>query len=363
LTFAAPLRVALIGCGDISSHYLAGAGEFDEFRVVSCADLDLGRARALAAEFDLVPGTPEAVLADPDVEVVLNLTPPLAHAAVIAEALRAGKHVYSEKPLATTTAAAGELIALAQGEGLHLACAPDTFLGPPYQAARALIDDGVIGEPLGAFLGAVYGPPERWHPNPQFLYGPGGGPLFDMGPYYLHVLVALLGGVASVRATARQGVEQRTIATGPLAGAQFETSTPSDVSALLELRSGVRATLLASFDLVAHSLPRIEVYGSEATLSLPDPDRFDGPLQIKRAGGDWVTLDVAAAGPRDRRGAGLADLARAIRAGERARLDASLALHAVEVMEGALTAAATDAAVSMTTSCERPRAMRTLSER
>jgi predicted dehydrogenase len=347
-----PMRVGLMGCGDISRHYAKGAAAFDEFTLVACADLDPERASALAREFAIEARTPRELLGDSEVELVLNLTPPTAHERVIRDALSAGMHVYTEKPLALTYAAARELELLAQANQLALAAAPDTFLGPPTQAARRLIGEGAIGEPIGGFLGALYGPPEAWHPDPEFLYGPGGGPLFDMGPYYLHSMFELLGPVSRLSGMVRDGRPTRRIAAGPRAGTEFPVQSASETSALLELASGVHVTLLASFDHVGHGLPRIEIYGTEGTLSLPDPDAFDGPVLVRDNGGEIRTVTSLVAGVRDRRGAGLADLARACRSGGSSRMSTKLGVHAVEVLEGVLESARLGRVVVMESTIE-----------
>ncbi len=349
-----PLRVGMLGCGDISGHYLENSRAFPEFSIVSCADLDTARAHQVAEQFGLAVTGAYELPASPDVDLVLNLTPPAAHAAESRRALDLGKHVYSEKPLATTLEDALDLAARARDRGLALGAAPDTFLGPPYETARALLADGAIGEPVGVFMAAVYGPPELWHPNPEFLYQPGAGPLFDMGPYYLHLLMSLLGPVRSVRASATIGVAEREIGSGPSRGKRFPPATPTHISALLALRCGVQAVLLASFDTVAHALPRFEVYGTRGTLSLPDPDGFDGPLRL-HDGDVWRDVPMRETIVRDRRGLGLADLARQLAAGTLDGASMERAVHAVDVMTGILRAAESGGTVAMQTGSALPR--------
>ena len=335
-----PMRVAVVGTGDISGEYLRNAAAFDEFEIVACTDLDGERAARVAGEFGIAATDFAAILDDATIDLVLNLTPPAAHAPVSLEALRAGKHVYSEKPIATTTAAARELVDAAAAAGVSLAGAPDTFLGPPYQEARRMLRDGAIGAPVAVLMSALYKPSESWHPNPEFLYQPGAGPVFDMGPYFLHVLIDLLGPVTRVSALASTPVPERTIATGPLAGTSFQARTPTFVLALLELACGVAATLHASFDVAGSSLPRIEIQGTRASLLLPDPDEADGELLLRRSTDETAERQVTrTAGAHDRRGAGVADQVRAILEGRRPRNAAELPVHALEVMEAILESA------------------------
>jgi predicted dehydrogenase len=330
---AGPVGVAVIGCGTISHQYLRNLTSFPDLRVLCCADLDPGRAREQAAAYG-VPGAGPAAeaLQRPDVEIIVNLTIPAAHADVTAAALAAGKSVWTEKPLALDTAAGQSLLAAADRAGLRLGCAPDTVLGAGLQTARRLVDEGAIGAPLTALALMQDSGPERWHPDPQFLYQRGAGPLFDLGPYYLSALAMIFGPASQVAAAGRRGRETRVVATGPRAGTEFGVEVPTHVTALIEYARGAAATLVFSFD---SPLPRygfVEITGSEATLALPDPNGFDGPVRLRPAGAsEWQS--VPAAGAADGRGLGVLDMARALRGGGRPRASGELGLHVLETME------------------------------
>jgi predicted dehydrogenase len=324
--------VALIGCGTISHEYLRNLTTFPDLRVVACADLDPDRAKAVATQHGVPEsGAPDLVLGHPDVELVVNLTIPAAHVEVSTAAVAAGKHVYSEKPLALDPAGGARLLAAATAAGVRVGAAPDTFLGAGLQSAYRLIAQGAIGTPQSA-LTLLQGPgPERWHPSPEFLFQRGAGPLYDLGPYYLTALAAAFGPVSRVAASARQAFAERVIGSGPRAGTRFPVEVPTHVSCLLEFASGPSATSVFSFDSPLSRQGFFEITGTEATLSVPDPNRFDGPLSVRRAGEqDWTAVPTT--GPGVGRGMGVLDMARSIRAGVPHRADAATALHVVDVM-------------------------------
>lgn len=352
-----PLRVGMVGCGVISGAYVSTLDSLPGVDLVACADLRPDRAEEVAASSTAArAASVEEVVGADDVDVVLNLTVPTAHAAVTAAALAAGKHAYGEKPLATTVEDGRRLLDTATSAGLLLGCAPDTVLGTGIQTARAALDRGDIGTPVGASAFIVGGGPEDFHASPQFFYQPGGGPLFDMGPYYVTALVTLLGPVHRVVAMARSASPRRRVLTGPDEGSEFDVAVDTHVTALLEHHSGVQSTVVTSWDAPAGgALPRIEVYGDAATLGVPDPNLFAGPVRIRTEWeGDWSTVPVCA-GYRDRqRGIGLADLATARASGGQPRASAVLALHVLEVMQAALTAAGSGAAVVVESTTERP---------
>jgi predicted dehydrogenase len=331
-----PIRVALIGCGDIAGQYLAELARHPGvFQVAACADLDLARARARAAEFGIAGAvTPAEALADPRIELCVNLTPPLAHAAVSLDVLRAGKHVYSEKPLASTPADGSAVLAEAQRRGLRVGCAPDSFLSAPVQQARRALEDGRIGRSVAAFAAFAARSVETWHPNPAFFFAPGGGPVLDMGPYYLTALVTLLGPVAWVSAQGDTLVPERT----SRHGGRLIATTPTHVSGTVTFASGALATVVFSFDVHVSHLPRIEVYGTDGSLRLPDPNHYGGAVELAPAGGEWRELP-AAAGGEIRRGHGVVDLALALREARPHRASGALALHVLDVMEGLLASA------------------------
>jgi len=327
-----PFGVAVVGCGNISNQYLRNLAAFPDVRVLFCADLDPSRAKAQAAAYDVPEaGSVTQAIEHPGVRLVVNLTVPAAHAAVAAAAIAAGQHVWNEKPLALDIAAGMELLKEAENKGVRIGCAPDTVLGAGVQSARRLIDSGGIGEPLSA-LTLLQGPgPQSWHPDPEFLFAPGAGPLFDLGPYYLSVLATLFGPVTRVAAVGRRPAESRVIGGGPRAGTEFSVAVPTHVAALAEYAAGQAASLLFSWDSPLSRRGFVEITGTEATLAVPDPNQFDGDLRVRRAGEqEWTVIPStgAAAG----RGTGIVDMVRAIAHGEPHRASGQLALHVLETM-------------------------------
>ena len=259
--------------------------------------------------------TPDALLSEPGLDIVLNLTPPAVHFDVTRLALQRGKHVYSEKPLAMVASEAGELLTLAETGGLLVACAPDTFLGGAYQAARALIDEGAIGTPLAVAATMLAGGQESWHPDPDIFFKDGAGPLLDMGPYYVTAIVALLGPVVRVAGFASTRVAERAIEIGPRAGERFAAETPTHTTAIMELDAGVTATLVASFEAPRHYASTVHVLGSEGSLSLPDPNMFEGPVRMRVGHGDWTEVSYASRGAREARESGCTTWPRRSQAG------------------------------------------------
>ncbi|MFC0622701.1 Gfo/Idh/MocA family protein [Kribbella deserti] len=352
-------RVGIIGTGVISGTYLDHLEVLPGVEVVAVADIDLERATEVASKRgNLRAMRSEDLLTDPDVDVVLNLTIPAAHAPVALAALEAGKHVYGEKPLAVRRTEAEPLLAAAAARGLRIGCAPDTVLGTGIQTARAALDRGDIGVPTAATASFVTPGHERWHPAPEFYYQDGGGPLLDMGPYYLTALVTLLGPVARVTARAGSAHAERTIHTGPRAGTTFGVDIPTHLTGVVEHTSGALSTVLMSFDIWASRMPRIEIYGTQGTLAVPDPNNFDGEVELwSPQAGEWRALDVAGGYAGAGRGVGLADMARAIRTGEPHRASGSLAFHVLDVMESLLEAAERDQPVQVLSTVERPAAV------
>jgi predicted dehydrogenase len=327
-----PLGLAVVGCGNISKQYLKNLTQFPDVQVLFCADIDSGRAQAQATAYG-VPGfgRVEQALDHPGVGLVVNLTTPAAHAQVAVAAVRAGKHVWNEKPLTLDVAAGRHLLEQARAANVRVGCAPDTVLGAGIQSARRLIADGGIGTPLSA-LTLFQGPgPESWHPDPEFLFATGAGPLFDMGPYYLSTLAVVFGPASRVAGVGRQARRTRTVGSGPKRGAEFGVQVPTYTAALAEYEAGPAAQLQFSWD---SPLPRygfVEITGTEATLAVPDPNRFDGDLRIRRAGdSDWTV--IPSAGATGGRGIGVVDMARAIVTGEPHRASGDMALHVLELM-------------------------------
>jgi predicted dehydrogenase len=352
-----PARVGVLGCGVISRHYAENAKAFDAFELVACADLDTAQAAALADEHGFPAVSVAELVGDPAIDIVLNLTPPAVHATVIREALAAGKHVYTEKPLATDVDEAVALVDEAERSGLRLACAPDIFLGGPYQTARRLIDAGAIGEPLAVSAAMLVGGQETWHPNPDIFFADGAGPLLDMGPYYVSAIVALLGPVRRVAGFASTRTRERTIEIGPRTGERFTAATPTHTSATMQLESGVTANLVASFEATDQYVCDLEIHGTEGALSLPDPNAFAGPLRVRRGHADWEEVPVASRNGRDARGIGLHELVEAIAAGRPPRASGRFGLHVVEVARGILRSADEGRTIEIESRVDQPEAM------
>ncbi|MEW1822967.1 Gfo/Idh/MocA family oxidoreductase [Arthrobacter sp. NPDC080031] len=349
------IRVGIIGCGAIIAQYLANFGRLDAIDLVAVADLDPARAQAVADSYDGVRAvTVDELLAADDVELVLNLTIPAAHAPIALKAIAAGKSVYGEKPLAATTAEARQVLDAAREAGVVVGCAPDTVLGTGIQTARKAIDDGLIGAPISATATMVTPGHERWHPNPDFYYQPGGGPLLDMGPYYVSALVTLLGPVVSVIGAASHTRDSRTIGSGPREGEVIPVTIDSHVTGVLVHDSGALSTLVMSFDAVKTKSANIEIHGATGSLVVPDPNHFDGDVELFTLGGEsWQTLPVSAGYIDSGRGFGIADLA-ATPAGTEPRAGGQLAFHALEVMESVLASAHSGSAVPIESTVARP---------
>lgn len=348
-----PVGVAIVGAGVISGQYLRNLTAFPDVRVLGIADLDTARARAAAAEYGLpVAGDLDAVLAVPEVEIVVNLTIPAAHFAVAAAALESGKHVYGEKPLALDPVEGEKLLAEAASRGLRVGSAPDTFLGAGIQSAKRAIEAGVIGVPVAASTAMMNFGPEAWHPSPEFLFRRGGGPLLDIGPYYLTALVALLGPASQVAATVRQGRTERVIGSGPSAGSAFPVEVPTHVTALIDFAEGASASSTFSFD-SALRRTQFEVMGTDCTLWVPDPNTFGGPLKICGAGDeDWRDLPVT--GTAAGRGLGVLEMARALRAGQPHRAAGELAQHVLDAMTSILASAEHGEFRTVAAQCPQP---------
>lgn len=330
-----PARIGMLGCGNISSQYLRVARTLPDIEIVACSDQRMEAAEQRAQEFQ-VPRIlePESLLSDNEIDIILNLTPPGAHYEMSLASLEAGKSVYCEKPLALEAEEGRHLVAVAEEKGLRIGCAPDTFLGAGFQSARTYLDEGLVGDPVAATAFLMSRGHEHWHPNPEFYYLPGGGPMFDMGPYYLTALVHLLGPVERVTGSARVSFPQRTIGSEPLRGQVIDVQVPTHVTGILDFESGVVATLITTFDVQASGLPRMELFGSQGTLSLPDPNTFGGPLRVRSAtDDDWRDLELTHENRDASRGLGLADMARAIVEGRPHRASGDLALHVLEIME------------------------------
>ena len=353
-------NIGIVGCGNISGIYFKNlCGLFNDVRVKACADLDLARAQAKAAEYPGVAVTTlEGMLADPEIDIIVNLTTPPGHYPVAKRALEAGKSVHNEKPLALTREQGRELQELATRKGLRLGGAPDTFMGAGIQTCLQLIQDGAIGQPIGAQAFMLCHGHEGWHPDPAFYYQQGGGPMFDMGPYYLTALVALLGPVRRVTGSARISFPTRTIGSAPKRGQVIPVEVPTHVTGVLDFVSGAVGTIVTSFDVWAAQVPRIEIFGSEGTLSVPDPNTFGGPVQIRRAAGKtWEEIPVSRPYAENSRGLGPADMAAAICENRPHRANGELANHVLDIMHAIHDASAQDRHILLQSTCRQPAPM------
>ena len=357
------MRVGVIGCGTVSEPYLRNMTASPALDVVACSDLVMERAEARAAQFG-IPGvcTQSDLLADAAIDIVVNLTVPRAHFDVNLSALQAGKHVWTEKPLAMDRSEAASLLRVASERGLRIGCAPDTVLGDGLQTSRRLLDDGAIGLPLAGAAFFMSPGPESWHPDPVFLYQQGAGPLYDVGVYYLSALVNLLGPVTSVTAYGRVLYPERVIGSGPHAGETFSVGTDTYVSAILRFENEALVTLVATFGVWGAELPKVQVYGSGGVLEVPDPNTFGGPVRLNRHGEEGGLQEVPlafdhTAGCRNCRGLGVADLAEAVREGRQPRASGAIAHHVLDVMQSIGESARLGRQVEVGSTCERPAPM------
>lgn len=351
-----PVAVGLIGCGNISSIYLQNAQILDAIEIVACADLRREAAEAQAAKYGVgrVLGV-EELLADPNIKIVLNLTTPESHGSIALAALEAGKSVYNEKPLAMSRAEALRMVEIAQAKGLLVGGAPDTFLGAGLQTVRELIDAGAIGEIVGANAFMMSRGHEHWHPNPSFYYKPGGGPMFDMGPYYLTALVALLGPVRRISGATRISRPVRTVTSQPRYGEVITVEVPTHVAGLLEFAAGPVGMIMTTFDVQASGLPWIEIYGTTGTIHAPDPNTFGGPVKVRRRGyKDFAEAILTHSYADQSRGLGVADMAYALQSGRAHRASGALCYHVLDIMHAIHDASREGRHITLTSGLERP---------
>jgi predicted dehydrogenase len=365
------LRIGVVGCGNISLAYMRNAPLFRGVQIIACADISADAAAGRAAQFNLRVLDVDALMADPEIDLVLNLTIPAAHFDISMQALSSGKHVFTEKPLAVSADAGRKLVNMAASRGLSIGSAPDTFLGAAGRHARRLIEAGAIGGPVTGTAFMMGRGMEHWHPDPGFYYQPGAGPVMDMGPYYLTMMVNLMGPVRRVQAVATSGQQERLItADGPKKGTRFQVGTPTSVLSLLEFECGATVTFGSSWDVFRHSNHPIELHGTKGSLRLPDPDTFGGIIALSDEGRDWAETDTASlpygapnwpADAPDRanyRMLGLADLARGLMEGRTARASGDLALHVLEIMEAILRASETGTAQITPNVVSKPKELR-----
>lgn len=353
-----PMNVGIVGIGAISSIYLQNLTHMfaDAIKVTAVCDLMHERAEAAATAFNIASVlSAEELLHSDEVELVLNLTTPQSHFDIARRAIAAGKHVYGEKPLCVTRQEANELLTAAHAQGVRIGAAPDTVLGAGIQTCRKLINDGWIGTPIGATAFMLNHGHESWHPDPAFYYQRGGGPMFDMGPYYLTALVQLLGPAVRLSGSARKTFNTRTISSEPKRGEVIHVEVPTHVAATIEFAGGAVATLITSFDIWGSTLPNIEIYGTEGSLLVPDPNTFGGPVRIRRQGArEWSEIPLSHPFAENSRGLGIADMALSIRAGTPHRANAEVAAHVLELMHGIHDAASSGHYYTPQTHCAQP---------
>lgn len=357
------LKVGLIGCGSISDRYLKYGQELygDAFEIVALADIREEAARQRAQEYHIARVlTPDELIHDPDIDVVLNLTVPKAHTDIICQALRAGKHVYTEKPLGISYQEAQQIQQLAQQMNRRVGCAPDTFMGMPAQTAIRAIENGYIGKVFGANCLCIHPTHgnENWHPEPSPYYQKGAGPMFDMGAYYLNQLIAIMGPVQSVMCMQSLNFPQRKIKTQPHKGEIIQVEVPTHVTSMLEFSSGAIVTFMNTLDVWNSRQPWIEIYGTEGTIILPDPNHFTGDVLISRLefGEDkWTKLPPLTEYQDTQRGAGLADFSYAIQENRPHRASLEMACHVMETIEAFDRSAESGQRYTLTTTCDRPR--------
>jgi predicted dehydrogenase len=350
------LKIGIIGTGNISPIYIKNTKTFQVLDLTACSDIINEKAVNVAR----IHGVPRActvqeLLDDPEIKIVLNLTPPAEHSKVAMQVLTANKSLYGEKPMAITREAAMQMRTVAEASGLRIGNSPDTFLGAGFQTCRKLIDEGVIGTPLGATAFMLSHGPEDWHPDPEFVYEMGGGPMLDMGPYYLTWLVGLLGPVERVAGLTKISFPERIIGSLPKKGKVMKVEVPTHVTGLLDFKCGAAGLLLTSFDVWGHELPRIEIYGSEGTLSVPDPNHYGGPVRLMSAHANhWTEIPLLPGYTENSRGLGVADMATAMLSGRAHRANEKMAYHVLDIMLSIYDSSASGQYLHLESTCERP---------
>ena len=372
-------KIGVIGCGNISPAYFRGCKPYEFMEIAACSDIDMAKAKARAEEFKAPKVcTVDEILRDPEIKAILNLTVPNAHAEVNLAAINAGKHVYTEKPFAVKREDGLKALEAAKKKNLRIGGAPDTFMGGGIQTCRKLIDDGWIGEPVAATAFMVNHGHEHWHPAPEFYYKTGGGPMFDMGPYYITALVNLIGAVKRVAGSTRKTFPERTITSQPLSGAKVKVETATHLAGTMDFANGAIGTIITSFDCWEHNLPIIEIYGTQGSLSVPDPNTFRGTVKVRRndlhvgfdgaahetrhgeqaSASGWIEINLTH-NAEVSRGIGLADMVRGIMTGRPHRASGELAYHVLDVMSAFDESSQGGRHIEIKSRCERPPALPT----
>jgi predicted dehydrogenase len=350
------LQVGIVGSGFISRAYLRAAEDFPNVRISACSDVNFAAAEEKAREFRIRAQSVEELLGNSEVDLILNLTVPQSHGSVSLRAIEAGKHVYSEKPLALSIKEAAQLRSAAEAAGKRVGVAPDTFLGGGQQTARRLIDSGAIGTPVGGTAFILLPGHEFWHPNPDFFYQPGGGPVFDMGPYYVTALVNLLGPIKRVISIGSRTFAEREIQSGPRRGERIPVTILTHFNALLEFQAGPVVSFHASFDVKEHTHGPIEIYGTEGTLQVPDPNTFGGPVRLLKLRKSVTDVPLTHGfADRNYRIIGVAEMGKAIEMRRPHRASLELGYHVLEVMEAIVQDDGKGSAIA--SRCERPAAL------
>ncbi|MCC7192257.1 MAG: Gfo/Idh/MocA family oxidoreductase [Phycisphaeraceae bacterium] len=355
------VKTGIIGCGNISGNYLINAKKFPILEITTLADLDLSRARERAKEHNIPKAVSvDELLRDSDIELVINLTVPQAHGPIALRAIEAGKHVLNEKPFAVTRDEGRQVLTAAAAKKLLTGGAPDTFLGAAHQTARKLIDDGAIGRPVAATAYMMCRGHEGWHPDPEFFYKNGGGPMFDMGPYYITDLLQLLGPAKRVAALTSIAIPERTIGSEPKRGQKIKVETPDHLAGTIEFHNGCLATVIMSFAVIGAQYPSpITIFGTEGTLAVPDPNHFDGVVKLMKLGQKEYTEVPLTHRAGYGRSVGAADLAYSIRSGRIARASGEQAYAVLDIMQAFIDAGQTGKAVELQAKYERPKALPT----
>ena len=350
------VKVGIVGCGNISGIYFENLTKvFKNIEVAACSDVILERRNAASEKYGVPAYTTEEILANDEIEIILNLTIPALHYEICMAALSAGKNVYVEKPLSIKKEQGKEILELAAKKGLLVGCAPDTFLGGGIQTCIKLINDGWIGDILSANAFMTCHGHESWHPDPEFYYKTGGGPMFDMGPYYLTALIALVGGIKSVSAMTKMGFSERTITSEKKHGQKIEVEVPTHIAGLMEFENGAVGTIITSFDIWGAELPRIEIHGTKGSISVPDPNTFGGPVKIKCANhSDWQEMPLSHIYDENSRGLGVSDMADSIISNRKNRASGELAYHVLEVMHAFHEAADLGKNIKIESKCDTP---------